>query len=115
MTAATVRHLRPGQAVQLRQGSSPFDGLQRGERYRIRSVQRVAGRVWLDGMKIDWPIDWFEPIEDSEGEPSRPETFSFTEWRRGADGHVRVIKTHVAYDSRWPWIRRAWANLRGRP
>lgn len=47
--------------------------------------------------------------------PSEPEDFSFTQSREGPGGWLVIIKSHVAYDSRWPWWRRLIANLRRRP
>lgn len=49
------------------------------------------------------------------GHPREPETFSFSETRSGPDGFLLITKSHVAYDSRWPWWRRLIADLRGRP
>lgn len=43
------------------------------------------------------------------GHPRNPETFSFSETTIGPDGFRRVIRSYVAFDSRWPWWRRALA------
>lgn len=48
------------------------------------------------------------------GHPREPETFTFTERQEGPNGLLRIIRSHVAYDSRWPWWRRWLADLRGR-
>lgn len=47
------------------------------------------------------------------GHPTQPE--SFIEHREGPNDELRIIRSHVAYDSRWPWWRRFIANMRGRP
>lgn len=44
------------------------------------------------------------------GHPSEPETFEFTQTSE-KDGARVVIKSYVAYDSRWPWWRKLWAGL----
>jgi hypothetical protein len=49
------------------------------------------------------------------GQPNEPETFIFSQTRTGRGGWTVIIKSHVAYDSRWPWWRRWIADLRGRP
>ena len=48
------------------------------------------------------------------GHPSEFETFEFSQHQTGSNGRLLIIRSHVAYDSNWPWWRRAIANLRGR-
>lgn len=48
------------------------------------------------------------------GHPREPVTFEYREDQTGLDGVLVIIRSHVAYDSRWPWWRRFLADLRGR-
>ena len=48
---------------------------------------------------------------DFRGHPRESETFWFSETTTGPNSFRRVIRSYVAFDSRWPWWRRAWATL----
>ena len=39
------------------------------------------------------------------GHPLEPEDFSFTDTRERDGKVVRIIRSHIAYDARWPWWR----------
>ena len=43
------------------------------------------------------------------GHPRVPETFEFTETISGPDGYRRTIRSYVAWDSTWPWWKKALA------
>ena len=46
-----------------------------------------------------------------EGHPREPSTFTFSETTTGPNGARRVILSYVAFDSRWPWWRKALVKL----
>ena len=43
--------------------------------------------------------------------PREPETFHYTQTEVGPNGFRRVIRSYVAFDSRWPWWKRAIAHV----
>lgn len=45
------------------------------------------------------------------GHPCEPDTFTYSQTTTGPNGFRRVIRSYVAFDSRWPWWRRVLANI----
>lgn len=53
-------------------------------------------------------------VSEFHSHPLDTANFEFID-TRGDGKAIRIIKSHVAYDYRWPWWRKWWANMRGRP